>query len=237
MQPKLGEHKDYLEAVANWPLQPHPEAFGLHENADITCAQNEVKDLFDTVLSLQPRVSTGGGKSREDVIDEAAENLLTRMPAEWLMLDVCKWYPIMYDESQNTVLQQECMRYNKLLNQMNSTLKDVRKALKGLVVMSTELDALSTSLYNNQVPLMWESKAYPSLKPLVLWQEDLLRRCKFIDDWYVHVCMYVCMNLCIRACVGNVHTYSLSLFTQGSKRAASYLLGQRLLFPAGVFDR
>jgi dynein heavy chain len=99
------------------------------------------------------------------------------------MLDICKWYPISYDESQNTVLQQECMRYNKLLGQMTSTLKDVRKALKGLVVMSWELDGLANSLYNNQVPAMWESKAYPSLKPLVLWQEDLQRRASFVDDW------------------------------------------------------
>jgi dynein heavy chain len=145
------------------------------------------------------------------------------------MLDVCKWYPIMYDESQNTVLQQECMRYNKLLAQIKSTLIDVRKALKvsaqrsactlrrqanwhcqlsymckqlmywrvcdtyarahthtwtqGLVVMSAELDALATSVYNNQVPGVWEAKSYPSLKPLVLWQEDLLRRCHFVDDW------------------------------------------------------
>ena len=98
------------------------------------------------------------------------------------MLDICKWYPISYDESQNTVLQQECMRYNKLLGQMTSTLKDVRKALKGLVVMSWELDGLANSLYNNQVPAMWESKAYPSLKPLVLWQEDLQRRASFVDD-------------------------------------------------------
>ena len=185
-QPALGEHKDYVEAIAAWPIQAHPEAFGLHENADITCAQNEVKDLFETVLSLQPRVSTGAGKSREDVIDEAAGALLDKMPSEWLMLDICKWYPIMYEESQNTVLQQECMRYNKLLKQMASSLKDVRKALKGEVVMSTELDGLASSLYNNQVPGMWESKAYPSLKPLVLWQDDLLRRCRFIDDWVQH---------------------------------------------------
>lgn len=89
----------------------------------------------------------------------------------------------MYEESQNTVLQQECIRYNKLLVVMKQTLVDVRKALKGLVVMSSELDALATSLYNNQVPAMWEAKAYPSMKPLVLWQEDLLKRCHFIQDW------------------------------------------------------
>jgi dynein heavy chain len=82
VQPPLGEHKDYLACVAEWPIQAHPEAFGLHENADITCAQNEVKDLFETVLSLQARVSTGAGKSREDVIDEAAETLLNKTPAQ-----------------------------------------------------------------------------------------------------------------------------------------------------------
>merc|ERR1712216_446845 len=98
-----------------------PEAFGLHENADITCAQNEVKDLFETLLSLQPRVSAGAGLSREQVIDQVAEGLLSRMPKEWLMLDVCKSFPITYEESMNTVLQQECMRYNKLLALMRST--------------------------------------------------------------------------------------------------------------------
>ena len=46
---------------------PKPEIFGLHENADITCDQNETYDLFATVLSLQPRVSSGQGQSREEV--------------------------------------------------------------------------------------------------------------------------------------------------------------------------
>jgi len=182
-QPTMGSHKDYLAAVQKWPIQPHPEAFGLHENADITCAQNEVKALFEKVLSLQPRVSAGGGLSREDIIERTAEAIHDKVPAPWQMLDVQKNYPVKYEESQNTVLQQECLRYNKLLIVMKKTLVDVRMALKGLVVMSSELDALATSLYNNQVPAMWEGKAYPSLKPLVTWQEDLLKRTAFVQDW------------------------------------------------------
>jgi dynein heavy chain, axonemal len=183
LQPPIGKHESYLECVKQWPYQPHPEAFGLHENADITCAQNEVKQLFETVLSLQPRVSSGGGLKREDIIDELAANILVKVPSPWQMLDIVKMYPVMYEESMNTVLQQECIRYNKLLVIIKQTLEDVRKALKGLVVMSAELDALSTSVFNNQVPGMWESKAYPSMKPLVLWVEDLLKRYQFIQDW------------------------------------------------------
>lgn len=57
------------------------------------------------------------------------------------------------------------------------------KALKGLVVMSLELELMSTSLYNNTVPELWNSKAYPSLKPLASWIMDLLKRLDFLHTW------------------------------------------------------
>lgn len=49
----------------------------------------------------------------------------------------------------NTVLVQELIRYNRLLSMMKSTLIDVKKALKGLVVMSEELEKISNSLFDN----------------------------------------------------------------------------------------
>lgn len=72
----------------------------------------------------------------------------------------------MYEESLNTVLIQEAIRYNRLLKVIETTLKDLRKAIKGLVVMSEALDKMATSLFSNIVPALWASKAYPSLKPL-----------------------------------------------------------------------
>jgi dynein heavy chain len=52
----------------------------------------------------------------------------------------------------NTVLVQEIVRYNRLLLIMKVSLVNVKKALKGLVVMSEDLEKLSNSLYDNQVP-------------------------------------------------------------------------------------
>ena len=40
-------------------MNAYPELFGLHENADITCAQNETFATLSTLLSLQPRVAGG----------------------------------------------------------------------------------------------------------------------------------------------------------------------------------
>lgn len=75
-------------------------------------------------------------------------------------------YPVLYEESFNTVLIQEAIRYNGLLNVVKSTLEDLLKALKGFVVMSEYLETVSKSLYNNRIPTVWQDKGYPSLKPL-----------------------------------------------------------------------
>jgi dynein heavy chain, axonemal len=104
-----GKYSDIMDALKIWPVQPHPEAFGLHENADITCAQNEVRFLFESILSLQPRVSTGGGQSREAMIDEISARMLESVPTPWLLLDIQKKYPVKYEDSMNTALQQECI--------------------------------------------------------------------------------------------------------------------------------
>ena len=66
----------------------------------------------------------------------------------------------------NTVLVQELVRYNRLIEIMKSSLFNLKKALKGLVVMSEELEKLSNSMYDNQVGKIWADKGFLSLKPL-----------------------------------------------------------------------
>ena len=62
-----------------------------------------------------------------------------------------KQYPATYHESMNTVLVQEALRYNGLLEVVAASLQDCAKAVKGLVVMSPSLEAVSNSMYDNQV--------------------------------------------------------------------------------------
>jgi dynein heavy chain len=51
----------------------------------------------------------------------------------------------------NTVLYQEIIRYNRLLEVMASSLVLVQRAVKGLIVMSDELENLANSLHDNLV--------------------------------------------------------------------------------------
>ncbi|KAG3085473.1 Dynein heavy chain 1, axonemal [Phytophthora cactorum] len=176
----------YVNYINLLPINPEPEVFGMHENANITSAQAETYEAFDLLLSLQPRVSSGGGKSREEIIADAAQAIASQLPPQYDLEHVQATYPVCYDESMNTVLAQEVERFNKLLAVMRSTLHLVQQGLKGLVVMSAELEAMGASLYDQKVPAVWEAKAYPSLKPLGAWVKDLLERLTFISNWIAH---------------------------------------------------
>lgn len=49
-------------------------------------------------------------------------------------------YPVRWDESMNTVLCQELQRFNNLTNAIKSSLVNIQRAVKGLVVMSADLE-------------------------------------------------------------------------------------------------
>jgi dynein heavy chain len=52
----------------------------------------------------------------------------------------------------NTVLTQELKRFNVLISLIISSLKEMDKALKGLVMMSAQLEVASIALLDGKVP-------------------------------------------------------------------------------------
>ncbi|KPA85487.1 putative dynein heavy chain [Leptomonas pyrrhocoris] len=180
-----GNRKQYLDYLDSWPLNPQPEVFGLHENADITCAQNTTHSILSTVLSLESRGGAGASaSSREHLLTETAAEIASKLPPPFDTAAFSTKYPTKYEESMNTVLVQEAGRYNRLLRFIHTNLSEFMKAVRGEVVMSAELEAVGESFFVNSVPASWSALAYPSLKPLSNWLDDLVRRTRFIVDWY-----------------------------------------------------
>ncbi|KXJ13494.1 Dynein heavy chain 6, axonemal [Exaiptasia diaphana] len=171
----LLEYRDYVE---NLPISDEPETQETHQ-------------LIFTVLEVQPRLaSSGGEKTNDEIVYELADSIMSKLPD---VLDMEKAEKSLFEtddkgryNSLTTVLGQEVDRFNNLLKVIKNSLVQLQKAIKGLVVMSLELDMVYTSFLNNTVPTMWATAAYPSLKPLGSWVKDLVLRCAFIDQWIVH---------------------------------------------------
>ena len=184
--PPKGKYENYMEFIKQLPLNQNPEIFGIHDNGDIARQLAETKMLFDTVMVAQGESSSKGSgvKTSDELLIEISADILSRVPPVFKVEEVAAKYPVVYNESMNTVLVQEMIRFNRLIQTILSSLLNVQKAIKGLVVMSTDLEEVCKNLLIGKVPGVWASKSYPSLKPLGSYVNDLITRIKFFQKWY-----------------------------------------------------
>lgn len=136
----------------------------------------------------QPRNRRGSMEGEEEALADSndtsrIDDILSRLPEPFDIDIVREKYPVHYNHSMHTVLLQELLRYNNLLAAVASSLKNLRGAMSGLVLMDPSLEEVSTSLANGWVPKAWAKVGYPSLKPLSSWVPDLLARVAFFQDW------------------------------------------------------
>ncbi|TPX68902.1 hypothetical protein SpCBS45565_g02819 [Spizellomyces sp. 'palustris'] len=181
--PSTTSHAGILDYIKNLPLEARPEVFNLHENADITKSQMDTENFFRSIMLTQGRADSGGSRSTEQIISEVATDMLARLPPAVDIQQVSTKYPVSYMESMNTVLLQEVIRFRNLTEVIRESLINIQKAIKGLVVMSSDLEDVLQSILVGSIPKMWAGKSYPSMKPLPSYFNDLLQRLTFFRKW------------------------------------------------------
>uniref|UniRef100_A0A663MBB6 Dynein axonemal heavy chain 12 n=1 Tax=Athene cunicularia TaxID=194338 RepID=A0A663MBB6_ATHCN len=154
--PPKGTYEDYIEFIK-------------------VKSSNKILNFYDDALRRQSL------KASEEVV---LQHIKLCLPNDFDVEGCLSKYPVRYEESMNTVLVQEMERFNNLIQTIRITLINLKKAIKGLVIMDDELEALSGSLLIGKVPEKWAKHSYPSLKPLGSYILDFLERLKFLQDWY-----------------------------------------------------
>jgi dynein heavy chain, axonemal len=178
------------EYVRQLPIEDRPEVFGLHANAAITFQQKESKTLINTVVLCSGGGGGGGGggsDNSDSKVYQQAATIYERMPNYF---DLNKSHPStfrkVHNDTMNSLgvfLRQELIRFNGLIEVMLHTLKQLQRAIKGEVVMSSDLEIMYNAFVFQKVPIAWEEAGYPCLKPLASWVEDFLGRISFMLDW------------------------------------------------------
>jgi dynein heavy chain len=131
-----------------------------------------------------PKGAGGGGKSMGERYKEIAKDIDDRLPPNPYDIEaILRKFPPKYDDSLNVVLLQELFRFNKLFIKVASTIRDLQKAVDGLVVFSAELEDVGNACLEGKVPAVWKKVSFGSLKPLGSYVNDFLKRLKMMDDW------------------------------------------------------
>ena len=81
-----------------------------------------------------------------------------------------------------TLFSLQIHRYNSLLETIKRSLVELEKGIKGLVVMSSDLEEVFECIHQANVPPLW-GKAYPSQKFLGAWTRDLAVRVEQFSQW------------------------------------------------------
>lgn len=177
--PTHGDYESYIKYCGDLPQFAEPEIFGFHANAAITKNLNETNSTLDAILLTQAQAGGGGDGDQDARVNTIANNILSDVPKPFDVKAAEKKYPVRYEQSMNTVLTQELIRFNGLIRTLRQSLEDMKRAIKGEVLLSAELESALFQILDGKVPALWLKKSFPSLKPLGGFIKDLKERLEF----------------------------------------------------------
>lgn len=180
--PYLESYEEYVKKIENIPTEENPEIIGLHKNALIRKEIEETNNLLISLAGLE-KGNSSEGNSKLSIINDIDNIINTKLPKNINIEEVKKKFPIIKEECMNSILIQEIMRYNKLLNLVYLTLEDLVKAYKGLIPLTDEIEEIANQIISNITPGLWVKSSYPSKKPIGSWIDDLSDRLKFFGTW------------------------------------------------------
>ncbi|XP_068841823.1 dynein axonemal heavy chain 14-like [Capricornis sumatraensis] len=208
--PKSGSMKDYIHAIQSLPDDDPPELLELHPEATRDFREIQAQKFIDNLIGMQPRFTITNlifshEKSKDELVMAILSDMLTRLPLsvekeEWagtpstlkyIMLSPIwesfhkdpKGYDPLIHCVLLTFLIQEIERFDQLLSIIHKSLKDLRLAIKGEIILTQELEEIYDSFLNTKVPKLWQKYAYKSSKALSSWVNDLIQRLNFFNTW------------------------------------------------------
>lgn len=182
-------YEKYIEHIETELPPETPLAFGMHPNAEIDFRTNQCKQLFYTLVDLQPKDASADAEAGMSVQEKTQE--FQRRVSDEASLDtnrinmddvLSKLSEDQKGPYQNAFLQ-ECQLMNVLINEILKSLAEIELAFKGELTMTEAMETLMSSINNNRVPANWAKLAFPTTRPLGSWLDNLKHRLDQLNTW------------------------------------------------------
>ena len=124
----------------------------------------------------------------EDVARKVMEKigeLIAKLPATFSLKEADARFPTLYDDSLNTILRQELVRYNLLLQLIKSDLTKTEIMLKGNAEPDEGLENICGHILNGTVPDTWRM-VHPVFRrqgSLAVWFDAVCERVRTFVEW------------------------------------------------------
>nr|XP_049696661.1 dynein axonemal heavy chain 2 [Helicoverpa armigera] len=175
----LESYRDFLDLL---PAYERAESVGQHASADVATLAQDALIMCSTLFALASTGGGGAGGGEDQKVDELAQEMLNKLPAR---IDMETTERMMGPEIVMPMcvsLLQEIGYYNVLINMITMGLKELRRAIEGLVVMSEMLETMYLCIFEGRTPSFW-LRGRPSMKPLGAWCRELFLRGAHLQGW------------------------------------------------------
>jgi len=178
------EYFNYMDEAL--PSSESPILYGLHPNTEIAVRTQQSNDLFASIMDLQPKDS-GNCESGQNPQQRAAsilEEILDKIEEiDFDIEDILSSLSMEDRQPYQYVFIQECQRMNILICEMKRSLNELDLGLHGELTMTEKMEKLQTSLFLERVPSTWQTLAFPSLRTLPSWIQNLIERAQQLQEW------------------------------------------------------
>ncbi|KAF5281562.1 hypothetical protein FQA39_LY05097 [Lamprigera yunnana] len=181
---KFKQLADYFVALEEMSPTDPPQVYGLHPNADITYQTNVTTSMLYTIMSIQPKESSGGaGESREASVARQTEEMLSKVPPDYSDYEVKERLKLIgIFNPLNIFLRQEIDRMQKVISLVRITLQDLLLAIEGTIIMNEALRDALDKIYDAMVPFVWRRSSWVS-STIGFWFTELLERNAQFRNW------------------------------------------------------
>jgi len=184
----LSSHEKFLEYIETELPPETPLAFAMHPNAEIDFRTTQCRNLFAQLTELQPKGS--GGSSEGGGANDKVVEFISRVNDE-AQLENCKFNiddiaGKLNEETRGpyqNAFMQECECMNVLIKVIVASLVDIVLAFKGELTMSEKMENLMKDINLNKVPAGWEKFAFPSMRGLGSWLDNIKQRIEQLTVW------------------------------------------------------